>query len=112
MTVSNYLSKHPQENSQSPDRITNTPVSKLGGVPQSSRQGFSESSGSKPHKVGEEKSKESKNESGNFGHDCFQPPSPPIFPLYISVIEVANTQIGDRHCMFISIEHAVTIADF
>ena len=42
---------------------------KLGGVPQSSCPGFSESSGNTPHKVGEEKCEESKAKTANFGKD-------------------------------------------
>ena len=41
----------------------------LGGVPQSSRPGFSESSGNTPYKVGEEKCEESKVKMTNFGKD-------------------------------------------
>ena len=39
------------------------------GVPQSSHPGFLESSGNTPHKVGEEKCKESKAKTANFGKD-------------------------------------------
>jgi hypothetical protein len=46
----------------------------LGGPAQSSRIFNSESSGNTPHKVGEERSKESKSESGDFGHDLFSAP--------------------------------------
>jgi len=44
-------------------------IVKLGGVPQSSRPGFLESSGNTPHKVGEEKCEESKAKTANFGKD-------------------------------------------
>ena len=44
-----------------------------GGPAQSSRKINSRLSGNTPHKVGEERSKESKSESGDFGHDHFLP---------------------------------------
>jgi hypothetical protein len=71
----------------------------LGGPAQSSRQENSSLSGKTPHKVGEEKSKESKSESGDFGHDHFLPPSPPIPPFRISVIilrQLANQRSSGR----------------
>jgi len=61
----------------------------IGGVPQSSRPGFSESSGNTPHKVGE-KCEESKAKTANFDKDWFWPASPPIPPFRISVIIICQ----------------------